>query len=56
MPTHARARGCVIARASGREHARAPVERTHFHAPNEFSEFIAGAARMGLKPFGKVDR
>ena len=29
-----------------------PVKRRHFHMPNEFSEHIAGAARMGLKPFG----
>ena len=36
--------------------AREPISRRFFHQPNEFSDVIAGAARMGIKPFGKDGR
>ena len=29
-----------------------PINRTHYHQPNEFGEEISAAARMGLKLFG----
>ena len=29
-----------------------PIDRTHYHQPNEFGAEVAAAARMGLKLFG----